>query len=248
LEHPTDRTFHSDRFPWVTRRQLPARIARSVIERFEQMTDLSSTVSDVLDEMGIVGAVGSSRLRPSLPGGRVIGTAITVRNVEQRRSAFAAVTDREWRMAEILAVADAAPGDVLLIQGVHATSNMGGLLSTVAKREGVIGAVVDGGVRDLGHSRELGLPIWSADVSPITGKWRCMTEEINGNVNVAGLTASAGDLVVADDTGVCIIPRDRVEAVLARCEVITKHEAEAEAAIEAGVPLPELIEHLYGPK
>jgi regulator of RNase E activity RraA len=156
MEHPANQTSHTERFPWVTRRPMPARVARSVIERFEQMTDLSSTVSDVLDEMGIVGAVGSSRLRPSLPGGRVIGTAITVRNVEQRRSAFAAVTDREWRMAEILAVADAAPGDVLLIQGVHATSNMGGLLSTVAKREGVIGAVVDGGVRDLGHSRELG--------------------------------------------------------------------------------------------
>lgn len=248
MQNTADQMPAADRFQWVTRRKAPDRIAQEVINRFDALDDLSSTVSDVLDELGIIGAVGASRLRPSLPERRVIGPALTVRNVEQRRSAFAAVADNEWRMAEILAVVEAKPGDVLLFQGVHDTSNMGGLLATVAQRQGVIGAVVDGGVRDVGHSRELGLPIWSTDVSPVTGKWRCITEEINGVVNLAGVTLAAGDLVIADETGVCIVPRERAEEVVARCEAITKRESEVEADIKAGVPLTELMERLYGGK
>jgi len=248
VPEPDEQTPAADRFSWVTRRKAPERIPRQVIERFDRLEDLSSTVSDVLDQLGLIGAIGASRLKPSLPEKRVIGPALTVRNVEQRRSASTAAADNEWKMAEILAVVEAKPGDVLLFQGVHDTSNMGGLLATIAQREGIIGAVVDGGVRDVGHSRKIGLPIWSADVSPVTGKWRCITEEINGVVNLAGVTVAAGDLVIADETGICVVPRERAEEVLERCEAITRAEAAVEADIAAGVPLTDLMERLYGDK
>lgn len=80
-----------------------------MIERFTRPSDLSSTVLDVLDELGLVGVIAASTLRPTLPDDRAIGPTITVRNVEQRRSAFAAVTDHDWRMAEIAAIANGRP-------------------------------------------------------------------------------------------------------------------------------------------
>ena len=59
--------------------------------------------------------------------------------------------------------------------------------------------MVDGGVRDVGQSRSIGFPIWSRDISPITGKWRCVTVEVNGPVSIAGLAVRPGDLVIADE-------------------------------------------------
>ncbi|HEX7782612.1 MAG TPA: hypothetical protein VF509_07375 [Sphingobium sp.] len=231
---------------WIVRGKDPPRIARSLIARLEALDDLSSTISDVLDELGLVGAACASTLRPTLPGGRVIGTAITVRNQEQRASAFANVSARDWKMAELVAIAGAQPGDVLLIEGVPHVSNMGGIMATTAKRQGIAGAIVDGAVRDVGHSRSIEFPVWSRHVSPVTGKWRCITREINGPVTLAGLTVSAGDLVIADETGICFVPRDRVAQVVERCEQISAYEARLQDEIAQGLSADELIARLYG--
>ncbi|MGV0819462.1 RraA family protein [Martelella sp. AMO21009] len=236
------------RFPWITTNEMPVRVSPEVIARFERIDDLSSTVSDVLDELGLLGALPTSVLRASLPDRRIVGSVVTVRNTEQTVSAHANAVNREWRMAEILGIAAAAPGDVLLIEGVKGISNMGGLMATIAEREGLAGAVVDGGVRDLAHSRSIDFPIWSRDVSPVTGKWRSITQEINGPVRLAGLTVSAGDLVIADETGICFVPRERAEEIVARCEAISAYEAEIERDIAAGMPLGALIDRLYGGK
>lgn len=242
------RTASADRFAWISSHPAPARIPEEVINRFAQLEDLSSTVSDILDELGLVGAAGTSILKPTLPQHRVIGTAITVRNVEQRRDAFANVSDRSWKMAEILALQEALPGDVLLIEGVTGVSNMGGLISTIAKRQGVAGAVVDGGVRDVGHSRRIDFPVWSRDISPITGKWRCITQEINGVATIAGVTATAGDLVIADETGFCVVPREHIDTVLRRCEEVGRWENLIDANIADGAPVGAIIDSLYGDK
>ncbi|QLC24854.1 RraA family protein [Parasphingopyxis algicola] len=230
----------------MVRGDVPAPIPRSLIKRLEAIGDLSSTVSDVLDELGLVGAVGASALRPTLPGGRVIGRAITVRNQEQRVSPLANATGCDWKMAEIVAIAEAERGDVLLIGGVAHVSNMGGLIATIAKRQGLAGAVVDGAVRDVAHSRGIEFPIWSSHVSPITGKWRCITREINGPVTLVGVTVSAGDLVIADETGVCFVPAERVAEVVERCEQISEYETKLENDIESGLTVEDLIDQLYG--
>lgn len=245
---PASEAASCDRFAWISKHPAPVRISADVINRFALLEDLSSTVSDVLDELGLVGAVGTSILKPTLPQHRVIGTAITVRNIEQRRDAYANVSERSWQMAEILALEDAKPGDVLLIEGVADVSNMGGLIATIAKRQGVVGAVVDGGVRDVGHSRGMDFPVWSRDISPVTGKWRCTTQEINGMATVAGISAVAGDLVIADETGFCVIPREHVEGVLVRCEEISRWEKAIDANIADGMPIHAIVDSLYGGK
>ena len=83
---------------------------------------------------------------------------------------------------------------------------------------------MDGGIRDVHHSRSLGFPLWSRDISPVTGKWRAVTQEINGPVSIGGVAVEAGDLVIADETGVCFVPARLIEEVLVECEEIHSKE------------------------
>ena len=127
-------------------------------------------------------------------------------------------------MAEFEAHNLAQQGDVLVIQGVADVSNMGGISAQTGKRQGEVGAIVQGGVRDIAHSRAVGYPVWASDITPVTGKWRLETVEINGPIQIGEVRVAAGDLVVADDTGVCFIPRDMMLEVLEAAEKKAKAE------------------------
>jgi regulator of RNase E activity RraA len=151
-------------------------------------------------------------------------------------------------MAEFEAHNLAQQGDVLVIQGVTNVSNIGGISAQTGKRQGEIGAIVEGGVRDLAHSRAIGYPIWASDITPLTGKWRLETVEINGPIEIGGVRVAAGDLVVADDTGVCFIPRDLALEVLDAAEQKAKAEAIRCKAIDDGVPVPDISRTTYGDK
>lgn len=144
-------------------------------------------------------------------------------------------------LGEIEAHNLAEPGDVLVVQGVDQVSNLGGMSATIGRRQGEIGAVVDGGARDVDHSRAIGLPVWSKSVSPITGKWRVETVAVNKPVIVCGVSVNPGDVVLADETGVCFVPRERAAEVLARAERNAAAEKLREEKIASGVPIAELI-------
>src|SRR5690606_14825981 len=143
-------------------------------------------------------------------------------------------------MAEMEAHNLAQPGDVVVIKGVAGLSNMGGVSSTIAQRQGIVGAIVDGGIRDLNLSREIDFPKWATEISPITGKWRIRTTEINGPVNVCGLRINPGDLIVADDTGVCAVPIEHARAVADGCLKMFNLEARRLEAIAAGAHIADL--------
>jgi 4-hydroxy-4-methyl-2-oxoglutarate aldolase len=226
-------------------RATPKPIPASVIERFRRLNDLSSTVSDILDKFGVIGCVGASTLRPTIGDAQIVGRAMTVRNVAQRQDIYLNAKEDNILMNEMEAIHQSSPGDVLVIQGAPDTSNMGGLVATLCKRAEMVGAVVDGGVRDVGRSRSIQFPIWSKHVSPITGKFRCVTEEINGPVLVAGLTVEAGDLVIADETGVCFVPQAIIEDVLAKCEEIHKVENDWDSDFSKGLSIPDLMKKIY---
>jgi 4-hydroxy-4-methyl-2-oxoglutarate aldolase len=117
---------------------------------------------------------------------------------------------------------------------------MGGISAQTGKRQGESGAVVFGGVRDVGHSRRLGYPVWASEFTPVTGKWRIETVEINGEVVVAGVRVAAGDIVLADDTGVCFIPRARAAEVLALARQKSAAEAAKCQAIDNGTAVADL--------
>src|SRR5690606_17222581 len=86
-------------------------------------------------------------------------------------------------------------------------------------------------------SRERDFPIWSRGVTPITGKWRLQTVEINGSVRIAGVSVEAGDLVLADEAGVVFIPYAQAERVLLQAEKIDAGDNRQSAVIEAIIVL-----------
>jgi len=212
---------------------------QEILERFRSLGDLTGTVSDVLDQLGIVGAVPASVLRPSDPKARIVGRALTVLNRARKESVPQAVATKKSGLGEINAHRIAKPGDVLVIQGVPNVSSLGGTSATVGKRQGEIGAIVDGGVRDVDHSRGIGYPIWSSSVTPITGKWRVETVGVNVPVAVAGINVAPGDIVLADECGVCFVPKERANEVLAIAQRWTDWEEERLKKLAAGIPLEE---------
>jgi len=215
--------------------ELP-RLAGGILEGFRALGDLTGTTSDALDECRIAGAVPGSTLRPSDPRARLVGRALTVQN--QRVEAFSSKTSG---LADIEAHNLAEPGDILVVQGVANVSSMGGVSASVGKRQGEAGAIVDGAVRDIDHSRKIGYPVWSSSVSPVTGKWRIKTVAVNRPVSIAGVTVNPGDLVIADEVGVCFIPLERAAEVLAVAQRLAKREEERLTRMGSGLPLKDWI-------
>jgi 4-hydroxy-4-methyl-2-oxoglutarate aldolase len=222
---------------------------QGAVERFKALGDSTGIISDAMDELGIpCGVIGASTLRPTMPGTTIVGPATTLRNRLQRIDPLAGARDHVNKMAEFEAHNLATPGDVLVIQGVPNVSNMGGISAQTGKRQGEVGAIVQGGVRDVAHSRAVGYPVWASEVTPVTGKWRLEAAEINGPVQVGGVKVMPGDLVIADDTGVCFIPRDRILDVLELAEKKSEAEVERCKAIDNGMPVPEISRSTYGEK
>ncbi|HYN11951.1 MAG TPA: RraA family protein [Burkholderiales bacterium] len=214
--------------------ELP-RLAPEILEGFRALGDLTGTTSDALDQLGIDAVVPGSVLRPTDPGARMVGQAVTVLNRKDQKQM------NQSRLADIEAHNLAEPGDVLVIQGVAGISSMGGISASVGKRQGEAGAIVDGAVRDADHSRRIGYPVWSSGVSPITGKWRIETVAVNKPVTIAGIGVNPGDLVVADEVGVCFVPYARAAEVLAVAQRLAASEKERLDSLAAGMPLPEWI-------
>jgi regulator of RNase E activity RraA len=211
--------------------ELP-RLARDILEGFRALGDLTGTTSDALDECGIAGV---ALLRPTDPRARIVGQAVTVLNVALEKFSFKGIS----RLADIEAHNLAEPGDVLVVQGVAGISSMGGISASVGRRQGEAGAVVDGAVRDIDHSRAIGYPVWSSGVSPVTGKWRIQTVAVNKPVSIAGVEVRPGDLVVADECGVCFVPCARAAEVLGRARQIEQSEKLRLEKLDAGLPLAE---------
>jgi len=214
--------------------ELP-RLDAAILEGFRALGDLTGTTSDALDECGIAATVAASTLRPTDPRARVVGQAITVLNRK------AAELRRTSGLADIEAHNLAERGDVLVVQGVANISSMGGVSASIGKRQGEAGAIVDGAVRDIDHSRGVGYPIWSSSVSPITGKWRIETVAVNQPVHIAGIEVQPGDLVVADECGVCFVPFARADEVLAVAQRLAASEAKRLKALGEGIPLSEFV-------
>jgi 4-hydroxy-4-methyl-2-oxoglutarate aldolase len=217
------------------------RLPAALLEGYRALEDLTGMCSDAMDQLGITGVVPGSTLRPTNPAARIVGQALTVKNVRIDKTVAEAVAGKVSGLGDIEAHNLAEPGDILVVQGVPNVSSMGGIMATVAKRSGEAGAIVDGAVRDIDHSRAIGYPVWSSSVSPMTGKWRVQTVGINVPVLIAGVPVTPGDLVLADEVGVCFIPFARAAEVLAYVQSIAESEARRIKTLEDGISLAEFI-------
>ncbi len=220
-----------------------ARTPKTIIERYLNLSDMTTTVSDLLDGFGIFGVVAASHIRPLVEGRKVVGNAVTLRSIPERKTSTQGYIDKEpikMSTREIYYLSE--PGDILVADfaGDLNVSNMGGQSALVAKMHGFAGSIVNGAVRDLPAIREIGYPVWAAGVTPITGKFRMEAMEINGPVRIHDVVVYPGDLIVADDSGICVVPVELIEKLIDAAESIGDAEDNMRDLILSKAPVSEL--------
>ncbi len=191
-------------------------IDENIIKPFREMDDvmsLSAVVSDACERDNTM----RPDMKPKAADKTIIGPAVTVK-----------LTAGD--IVDCLEVFDVVkPGDVIVIDafGEENTSIWGGLMSGLAKNEGVVGAVIDGSCRDTDESRFLDFPVTAKVSGPRAAhtatSGRKDPIEINVPISCGGIIVNPGDLVVADEIGVTVVPYEKLE------EVYKKARAQADA-------------------
>jgi len=177
----------------------------------------AAVVADVLDSLGRRYQVAHARLSRYSGRGVLIGPAKTLLWEE-----IGGVDDRPYEL-ELKAVDECRPGEVLVCAAVGSTRSglWGELLSTAALARGCAGVVVDGAVRDVAKMRELDFRCFAAGTCPRDSLHRVRVSELDVPVQLGGVTIEPGDIVVADDDGLVVVPRAIEREVLARaCEKV----------------------------
>jgi regulator of RNase E activity RraA len=221
------------------------RLPQDILEGYRRLVDLTGTVSDAMDALGIVGVVPAYVLPPVSAGKRIVGPALTLRNIQRTAQIHKAAQDKTNTQGETEAHNLAEPGDVLVIEGIMGCSNMGGQSATIARRQGFIGAIVDATLRDPQQYREMGWPVWCRGFTPVTGKWRMQTVEVNGTVQICSVQVRPGDLVCADEAGVAFVPRERAAEVLEAARTIDAADTRRKKDIDSGASVAELLTKKY---
>ncbi|HEX4399738.1 MAG TPA: RraA family protein [Galbitalea sp.] len=171
----------------------------------------SAVLSDSLDAAGLRSQVLERRLAPLVPGSRAFGRAWTVRfepsTTDHPDDPYGEAIDY---------ISAIQPGEIALIGTGQSNESAfwGELFSAAAIGAGAVGVVTDGNLRDTEKIIGLGFPAFSVSRRPIDYRARMRVAEIGGSVRLCGVDVSVGDLVLADDDGVVVIPRAREDEVL----------------------------------
>ncbi|MCA4131644.1 RraA family protein [Arthrobacter sp. M4] len=194
----------------------------------------SAAVSDALDALDL--PPGQAGFLPVWGTPKIVGFALTVQlepYVPGPSGAHIGTT----------AVADADDTNVIVVanEGRTDVSCWGGLLSLGAKLKGARGVVADGACRDVHEAREIGFPVFAKCRIPATARGRLQQRSSGEPVQLGEVTVTPGDLVLADETGVVVVPSSHLEDVLERAQGVAAREQAIAADIRAGVALHEAM-------
>ena len=185
-------------------RPLPSAIDRPSPDVIKAYADLSpNELGDVVE----LACVMRHEIKPLWTGvPRIAGPAFTIRTGKHDNLMFHA------------SIYLARPGDVIVVEaGDDEMAVAGGNVCAIAQRNGVAGLVVDGVIRDVVESREHRFPVFGRGISPIPAK-RVGDGGMNVQIRCGGVVVNPGDIVLADEEGIVVVPRSRADDVLAKAQ------------------------------
>ncbi|WP_336964584.1 RraA family protein [Sphingobium aquiterrae] len=161
---------------------------------------------------------------------RVAGTAVTVR-----------IAGADSTLLHH-AVSIARPGDILVIDRCGDTRHAcwGGVTTNAAHLAGVAAIVIDGPATDFGEIRRVGLPVWCRGATPLTTKFLNLGGAMNVPVSVGGVTVCPGDAILADESGVVVLPPDMAEALARRAIAMQSAEIDILQRLRNGERLADI--------
>lgn len=197
-------------------------------------------VSDALDSSGIDGYV--SPLMPLWEGARVVGTAVTTKLEAGPPSPESPTVHLGARAIEA-----ARPGDVIVVDngGRDTMGSWGGLLSLAASLNGVAGVIIDGACRDVDEAREMAFPVFARRPVAPTARGRVHETSCNQPIHLAGIPVRPSDIVMADGSGVVVVPAERAAEVVARAEQIARREQAMQARLRDGDAVSDVLGASY---
>ncbi len=163
------------------------------------------------------------RIKPLLPGLRLAGPAKTARIVPGQNAAIHR------------AVHSALPGDILVVDGAGATTfgPFGDLLAECCKMKGIAAAILDSAIRDSAEIRDLGFPVFSRGYHPAATA-KDDPGDIDIEVDCGGVRVRPGDIIVADDDGVVVVPHDMAATIVVQAKQVVDNEETIRNRVLAG--------------